>query len=37
VSAYSLNEVEEKTREFRKKPTLLIPEDASTFEVSYTM
>ncbi|AQK94761.1 import inner membrane translocase subunit TIM50 [Zea mays] len=30
--AYSLNEVEEKTREFRKNPRLLIPEDASTFE-----
>jgi hypothetical protein len=37
VSAYSLNEVEEKTREFRKNPAPLIPEDASTFKVSYTM
>ncbi|XP_066363394.1 mitochondrial import inner membrane translocase subunit TIM50-like [Miscanthus floridulus] len=30
--AYSLNEVEEKTREFRKNPAPLIPEDASTLE-----
>ncbi|PWZ08513.1 Mitochondrial import inner membrane translocase subunit TIM50 [Zea mays] len=27
--------VEEKTREFRKNPRLLIPEDASTFELSF--
>ncbi|KAG0518771.1 hypothetical protein BDA96_09G205500 [Sorghum bicolor] len=30
--AYSLNEVAEKTREFRKNPAPLIPEDASTLE-----